>query len=267
MKGYNCIIWGYGKDYETYINAVRLQEIYGNIKVIGITAFQGLEIKRLDGYRFIYKEELTTTNFDYLIVASVSKFLEIRKQVIELGIDEGKILAIKIFALPDLDLEKYISIKNSKISIFANCCWGGLTYNKLGMEFYSPFINMFESCDEYLQFLEKPREYMEAPVEFVKYAPTLNRVYPVCNLNGMYLHFNHYNSYIQALELWNKRKERINWDNLFIMMQTEDKREADKFLSLPYERKICFVPFKTEEKDLFYVDYHKFVWGRCLSGK
>ena len=30
---------------------------------------------------------------------------------------------------------------------------------------------------------------------------------------------------------------------------------AKEFSELPYKKKVCFVPFKTDEKDLFYMDF------------
>lgn len=254
MKKWNCIIWGHGRDYDNYINAIKLQEMHGAIKVIGITAKDKIRAKRLDGYPVIDKEDLKDADFDIVIVASLNKFAEIQKSIMQKVIDDMKIVSIRIFSIPNLNFDKYIEIKNSKLSIFSNCCWGGITYNKLGMQFYSPFINMFLDCQDYLKILGEPKKYMNSPMELVKYAYAPKRLYPVCDLNGVRLHFNHYSSYVEALELWEKRKERINWDNIFIMMYTEDKGEAEMFTELKHKKKVCFVPFETTQESLFYID-------------
>ena len=36
--------------------------------------------------------------------------------------------------------------------------------------------------------------------------------------------------------------------------KTESKKTANAFMQLPYKKKVCFVPFKTEESTLCYVD-------------
>ncbi|MBD5495847.1 MAG: DUF1919 domain-containing protein, partial [Lachnospiraceae bacterium] len=56
-------------------------------------------------------------------------------------------------------------------------------------------------------------------------------------------------------ECWKRRSQRINWDNIFVMMYTDNKNTADEFIKLPYEKKICFVSFPTNEKSLLYIDY------------
>ena len=97
---------------------------------------------------------------------------------------------------------------------------------------------------------------MRSPVELVttKYNEELGREYPIGRCGDIELHFIHYTTFESAKENWEKRKKRINWDNLFIMMYTENEEIAEKFLELPYEKKICFVPFMTEESSLCYVN-------------
>lgn len=55
--------------------------------------------------------------------------------------------------------------------------------------------------------------------------------------------FLHYHSKKEALRAWNSRKQRINWDNVFVIccdegLTYEDMKEYD---ALPYEHKILFV--------------------------
>ena len=51
---YQCILWGDGRDYDQYINAVRYQELSGNIQVIGITS-KATIYRRIDGYALFTK--------------------------------------------------------------------------------------------------------------------------------------------------------------------------------------------------------------------
>ena len=74
---YQCILWGDGRDYDQYINAVRYQELSGNIQVIGITS-KATIYRRIDGYAFIHKSQLGDYDFDLLIIMSVSHLEEIQ---------------------------------------------------------------------------------------------------------------------------------------------------------------------------------------------
>lgn len=57
---------------------------------------------------------------------------------------------------------------------------------------------------------------------------------------------NHYTDREYARQKWEERKQRINWDNLFIMMYTEDPRDAEQFDMLPYKKKVCFTNFQSD---------------------
>ena len=44
-------------------------------------------------------------------------------------------------------------LQSSKISVIAINCWGGLISHTLGLEFRSPFVNMFLEEQDYLKLL------------------------------------------------------------------------------------------------------------------
>jgi uncharacterized protein (DUF1919 family) len=70
--------------------------------------------------------------------------------------------------------------------------------------------------------------------------------YPVCMCDDIELYFNHYASYESAVESWEKRKKRINWNNIFVTMYTENPEIAKEFDQLDYEKKICFTTFASD---------------------
>lgn len=155
--------------------------------------------------------------------------------------------------IPDFDLDKYLKLVESHISIIANNCWGGLVYHSLGMRFRSPFINMFLLDDDYIKLLSDLERFLGYDLLFVRmrYEEVLNREYPVCSLNGeIELHFNHYTSYEEAKEKWDIRLNRLNKNNLFLMMQTCDYESAKRFDDLEYKKKVCFVPYDMKTDDL-----------------
>ena len=145
-------------------------------------------------------------------------------------------------------------MKESKVSIIANTCWGGLTYNQLGLEFLSPFINMYIDSQDYQKLLRDFKYYIERPLHFIKegYEPRLKRNYPVVGLEDIILHFNHYTDFESADIIWKRRKERLNYNNLFVKMIIECKEDIDRFHALPFEHKIGFTSIKCNEKDIIY---------------
>lgn len=265
MSAYKCVVWGTALDYEMYFSALKYQELLGYIEVVGVTS--NLPIyERLDGYRFISKTQLLNVEFDLLIIASVEKFSEIRQEATSLGIEVEKIMNIKVFALPEFLIDKYKSLKHSNITLFSNNCWGGITYNRLGLEFLSPFINMFVSAPDYLKIMNAPKQYLSHDLILSRYnyEPSLNRNYPVCYLDDAEVHFNHYESLDEAVAKWNSRRIKINWDNLFVMMYTIDPKEAEMFAELPYRNKVCFVPFESSEPSLMSIPYNRIAESRSV---
>ncbi|OLA61845.1 MAG: hypothetical protein BHW48_03045 [Roseburia sp. CAG:10041_57] len=242
---YRGLIWGTGKTFSDNINCINYYEHLGEIQIVGVTSKNNL-LGNIMGYSFVEKENIKETAFDIIIVmADKCVFQEIRGEAMRIGIPDSVVISYKIFRLPKINIKKYLEIKKNPPTIFVNNCWGGLTYHQLGLEFYSPFINMFESDVDYLKFLHNPRKYIDSQLEYIEdeYEVNLKRMYPVCKCDDIILHFNHYLSFEEANRCWERRKSRINWDNLFVAMITSNEESAISFSKLQYMKKICFVPF------------------------
>lgn len=155
--------------------------------------------------------------------------------------------------------EKLKRLREDPPTIFAPNCWGGITYHQLGIQFCSPLINMHIPHDEYIKFLENPRYYMsqELTLREMYIDDTLERPFPVAMMGNVSLWMNHYDDFDTAKEIFKRRKKRINWDNLFVMFFDEDQRLIDRFLDLPYEKKVCFVPWETDRPGCLPVPYRE----------
>lgn len=141
---------------------------------------------------------------------------------------------------------KLRKLKENTPTIFAPNCWGGLTYHHLGLEFCSPLINMWETHEDYLRLLSDPEYYMSQELRFKEtYNGGLCAPYPIVMLGDVLIRMNHYKDFKEAAECWERRKRRIKWDNLIVMLWDEDIDIIRRFMSLPYKRKICFAPFET----------------------
>lgn len=283
----SILIWGTGRVYREYKEGLEALIHANRIEVVGITS-RDENISEVDGYRFLMKSEIKNLNIDFIVVAAIS-FEAIFHEALELGIPKNKIINVVLlynsgwsFAECEqvqailnrkgnwkekeavknnsMSLAEYAEIchktKMEKVSIVSINCSGGLLYHSLGLQFLSPFINMFETEVDYIRLLGNLKEYMAEPLIFLKteYESTLKITYPVCLLGDIKLYMNHYPHFDLAVQKWEERKKRINFDNLFIMMCTEDPRILEKFDKLPYEKKACFVSFPSEFKSAFCVD-------------
>ena len=252
-----CLLWGTGQTFNSNINLLRYYESLAKIEIVGITSKEYI-FDRYLGYKYIPKAEILDIDFDIILIMGVDRtYKEIYKEAIALGVQDEQIIQYKLLGYPWFDFDKYIELKKSNLSIFAQNCWGGITSNLLNMQFKSPFVNMFETEEDFIKISKNPDYYMEQEVEFAytNYDLNLKNYYPVCKCDDVTLYFNHYTSYEQALECWNRRKKRINWDNIMLMMLTENEDIVERFIELPYKKKVCFTTVKNSNPCVCHVDF------------
>lgn len=105
-------------------------------------------------------------------------------------------------------------LKNDKFSIICSNCIGGVIYKRLGKQFLSPTINLWMSQQDLLKFVADLKGYLAKDLEFVE-----NKYdYPVARLGDIMIYFNHSKSEQDAQSDWNRRKYRVNYENLFVIM-------------------------------------------------
>ena len=127
--------------------------------------------------------------------------------------------------------------KNLDFTLIARDCIGGILYHQLGLKFLSPTINLFFTPEDFNYFCLNLKEYIDGKLEEFK---DDSIPYPVGLLTPktgqpIKVHFMHYKTFIEAKQKWNKRKERINWDNIFVVSSccysTEVETLNDKIIS------------------------------------
>lgn len=108
-------------------------------------------------------------------------------------------------------------LTNHEPTLICNNCTGGILYHWLGLQFRSPFINLYLTTADFLSALERLADFLSAPIDEVKDS---RYPYPVgrSQCHGELLHFMHYDSFTEAYQKWNERKQRINWDNMGVML-------------------------------------------------
>ena len=142
-------------------------------------------------------------------------------------------------------------LKNNSFTILCNNCNGGIITHDLGQRFNSPTVNMFFYGDHFFKFCEKFDYYINLPLE-VKPDPIYEPQgdYPVCALGDLELHFLHYKSFDEAKSAWDRRKKRINHDNIFIMwtfFSDTSNELLQRFEQLSFKNKVAFTEKKSSD--------------------
>ena len=135
---------------------------------------------------------------------------------------------------------KRLRLKNRQPTIIASNCIGTFMYYDMKLRFNSPTINLSFDMNDYVRFLENLPWYLEQPVvpcEDDRFD------YPCGMVGDVEIRFHHYKTFEEAAAKWNERKQRIHWDNLFIIGIDGDNCTYDslrRFDALPYPNKVIF---------------------------
>ena len=181
---------------------------------------------------------------------------KITKNAAQLKLPEEKLLGDWIVCIPGFALEKYRQLQRSRLSIFSINCFGGHIYHFLGLPFLSPFVNLYLDNEDFIKFLRAPRIYLEERLFYQgqKFDSKKTFEFPVATLGNLSIYMMHYKNFEESVEMWERRKHRINWYNIFAVMWTENQEDLEKFDELPYGKKVCFVPFKSNLDSAWYVN-------------
>lgn len=137
-----------------------------------------------------------------------------------------------------------MALRNHDFTIISNNCIGGCVYHDFHAEFLSPTINLYIPFPDYIIFLQNLKEALKAKVEDIgKNSKGVSCGRIKTSGGGITLVFLHYNDFEEANDAWERRKLRINWNNLFIVLVERDGCTLDdlkQFYSLPFEHKIAF---------------------------
>lgn len=145
-------------------------------------------------------------------------------------------------------------LNNKNFCIISNNCWGGFIYQKFGIKYNTPTIGLFIYEKDYVKFCTNLKYYLSLPLKFIEtkeskyFAKVTNNglkeiSYPIAKLDDIEVFFMHYKSEAEAIEKWERRKKRVNFDNLLIKMSERndcDLETIKTFCNLPYKNKICF---------------------------
>ncbi len=165
---------------------------------------------------------------------------------------KGKIKSIQLRA--DVRKQKQLLLKKDFTLISQNCI-GGVFYHDMGMHFASPTINLFFEEPDFLKYVADLKHYNSIDMKMA-----WKEMYPVGYLDDVCVHFMHYDTCQEAKEVWNKRKTRINYDNIIVICTDRDGFNEECFKQwkeLTYKKVLftCSKKYSGIEGVVFYENY------------
>lgn len=145
-------------------------------------------------------------------------------------------------------------LKNKNVSIIANNCTGAEICHNLGLRFNSPLVNLQILPEDYIKFCRNLNYYLAQDIrcctqfierqrqmirnEFGREAEELSFPFGLCG--DVLLALQHYDSFDKAKEAWERRRSRVDFSHLGVLMTVDDKyeKEAREFDELNYANKV-----------------------------
>ncbi len=144
-------------------------------------------------------------------------------------------------------------LKNHGFTILSNRCIGGVMTHNVGERFRSPTVNLIIPDEAFMEFCRHVSEYADCPMEQPDEAERRRCPSVKCpigilrgaekSLPDIPVFFVHFQSFEQAKEKWETRFLRVNYDDLYIMMDCKlyaTDQLLDSFHQLPFEHKVIF---------------------------
>lgn len=143
------------------------------------------------------------------------------------------------------------SNRQSHITFVSQNCVGGVLYRMLGIPFSSPTINMFIEDENFVKLAENPAHYFSTDAEPYEECHREEGEtpleYPVIKVDDILLCCQHYKNCGEAVEAWNRRRKRVNLDNIFVISCSWDLHERPDLIKRVAECKYPKVIFTLDE--------------------
>ena len=143
-----------------------------------------------------------------------------------------------------------IGLENLDFSILANNCWGGIVSRDRHLPYNSPTCGTYFFSKDYLRFLSDVHRYLdteleELPVRESRYAEELVSLHGenvvLGRMEDVEVVLLHYPTFAEAKEKWDRRKQRIRWDNLLVKYSDQNgfaPEDFETFRALPFANKL-----------------------------
>lgn len=156
-------------------------------------------------------------------------------------------------------LNNYVIKKQRKvfeakeITIISQNCIGGVFYHDMRSNFYSPTINLFFSCPDFIKFVLNLEYYLSCNLEI-----RWGEEYPIGKLDDITIYFMHYNTCKEAKESWERRKKRINKEKIIVLstdMELFTKETFKEWKKIKYPKILFTANQYADPSVLYYKKY------------
>lgn len=143
---------------------------------------------------------------------------------------------------------KRIGLTNKNFSILSNNCWGGIIYRNYALPYLTPTCGLYFFSNDYLKFLKNLDKYLSLNLVQISKEKSahsekfLNSEHIIIGkLGDIELIFVHYKNFEDAKNKWDRRKKRLNKNNLIVKFSDQNSFKKEDFLEfekLNYKNKI-----------------------------
>ena len=163
-----------------------------------------------------------------------------------------------LYSVHKMNLRKQIQF--TEISIISQNCIGGVIYSIIGQKFLSPTVNMFVEDDNFIKIVNNLEYYLsvEAKPLMEEFVDPINGSirYPKICIDDIEMCCLHYKNCREAIEAWERRKKRVNYDKVFVIANSwnmhEDKDRIEQICRISKYKTICFT-------------YNKYDFDNCIQ--
>lgn len=170
-------------------------------------------------------------------------------------------------------INKTAKIRKKKLdktdfTIISNNCWGGFIYQSYDLKYNTPTVGLFFMADDYIEFISDIKNWIYKPIEFIEHTQSKyyknfrewNKFghYPIGKFkdSNIEIHFLHYKSKEEAVNNWQRRTERINWNKILYKFNDQNlctREHIKRFCNLPYKNKLCFTAKEYNIENTIYI--------------
>lgn len=144
-------------------------------------------------------------------------------------------------------------LKDTNFSIICNNCLGGFIYQYYDIEYRTPMLGLFIPARDYVKFLADIKSYLSKKLEFIEPKESKDyesfkqvehmMTFPIARLGDIEVYFMHYKDREEAESKWYRRINKINWDELIVIMAENESCSYEvvkQFDALPFKNKVSF---------------------------
>ncbi len=110
-----------------------------------------------------------------------------------------------------------LGVADPSVTLICQNCIAGIFYQDMGLRYDSPTVGLFLSGSDFVKLASDLPGFMAAEPEL-----RWGEEYPIGQLRDIEIHFMHYDTCTQALQAWQRRRERIHWDRIVVLGTDRD---------------------------------------------